>query len=213
MGELLRAEQHAAYYWKSLARRLAQEHAREIAETLFDSHGRNPKMPWLLRYSRALDVLDLCIKADPQGVWEELAQQFEKRRKAYIYTIGFPDDIIERLPREAVLSWVALRPEARAPLLARLIQRAFVEGSLGVELLNRYGHLDAVSSAFFSAWISGSFAGALSEHWEELAETLERTAAKSLLPGIRKWSKDTIRELRKMAARDRKREEEERIRW
>ncbi len=69
-----------------------------------------------------------------------------------------------------------------------------------------------VSSALFSNVISGSWWGPASEHWDGIADEMERVGENSGLVGLRKWTTDAVNTLRNMAERERASEDEESVR-
>jgi hypothetical protein len=66
-----------------------------------------------------------------------------------------------------------------------------------------------VGNSFFSEYLSGSWTGPSSLHWDELRVTIEEVAARPNYPKLRDWAATSARSLRKMAEENRKREEEE----
>lgn len=208
----LEAGQMPSYHWKLIADRLLPRHAREIVRSILPLHGRKNDTHWFIEFSDAKPILNSCVEADAVAVWEELVPYLEDEQRDLIFTVGFPAGVIDRVPRNLVIEWIKQRPARRAAVVAGMTLKSFWEGTLGAELLHRFGQIEHVSSAFFSEFISGGFSGLASEHWQALASQLEETATKSSLSGVRKWAKAGAKHLRAMAERDRKREEEERLR-
>ncbi len=199
------------YYWIELATKLAHEQPRRIARALFAAQAvRDEENSWFLEHSRAGSVLDLCIEADAAGVWEELHGFLEDPSRAALFTAGFPDGLVERLPHEPILHWVKEQPEPRAYILANLVPKNLEDGTIGAELLSRYSK--AVSGVFMSGWASGAWSGEASEHWDGVAAQLRSLARSSSMPGVPSWTEKAAARFTKMADEDRKREAEERVR-
>ena len=85
--------------------------------------------------------------------------------------------------------------------------------TLASRLVGSYGDIERVASAFFSAFLSGSWTGPASENWMQLARDLEEVARRTSLPELRRWAADAVRSLQQMAEQERHREEEEELRW
>ncbi len=199
------------YYWTELASKLAQEHPRRIARTLFAAQAaRDDENTWFLEHSRALPVLHACATADGAGVWEELQAFLGNTKEAALFTAGFPEGFLDGLPHEPILRWVDARPDPRARLVADLAPKDLGDGSLGAELLTRYPEI--VSGVFMAGWVSGAWWGEASNHWDTVAAQLEAIADKSSKPGVRRWAQKAAAQFRRKAEEDRSREAEERLR-
>jgi hypothetical protein len=117
------------------------------------------------------------------------------------------------MPPDEVSAWVAEQPEERAAIIARLASKDMsTDQTLTSRLLAEYGDNERIGSSFFSAYVSGSWWGSASSHWDQLAEALDAIADRTALPKLRRWATDHARSLRKMAERDRQREEEDELR-
>jgi hypothetical protein len=199
------------HFWIELANKVVQQHPRVVSKALLAAHAdKTDKYAWFLEHSQARSVFDRCIEVDPAGVWDDLRPYLEDSREGILFTTGFPDGVLERLPKDAILAWVAARSNERARIIAELVPKSLVDGSLGAELLSRYGNV--VSGAFFSGWFSGSWSGEASRHWDSIADMLRHTAENSGVPAVRAWAEHAAAEFKKMAEQERKREAEERLR-
>lgn len=208
--DLLRAAPTGGHEWSQVARKLLPKHTRAIAKAIFDCQARRDEQSWFIDHSEASGVLAACMRASPDDVWAELKPHLEGP-EWYLFVVGFPVGILSQLPRGAVLDWIAADPH-RPGLVARMVEKTFADGSLGAELIHRYGTDEDVADSFFSAYVTGSWSGPPSRHWERLASELESTASTSTLSGVRSWAKESAARLRGMANNDRKREEERRLR-
>lgn len=214
--ELIRNRQMPNYYWKEIADQLVTRHPREIASAIFreqaDRSDRTSET-WFLAHSQAAGVLNQCVKADAQGVWEELRSYLTVPAVAYMFSIGFPHGVIDLLPADDVSRWIAEHPGDRAAVVARLVSKDLSsDQTLASRLLDSYGDDEDVAGAFFSAFVSGSWTGPASAHWASLAATLQGVATKTSLLKLRRWAEKSAKTLLWMADQDRQREEEENLR-
>lgn len=199
------------YYWTELASKLVKEHPREVLRSLFAAHAaREGESTWFLEHSRARPILDECVEADPAGAWDELRTHLEDPARGALFTIGFPRQLMEGMPHAAVLQWVAEDPHDRALLVANLVPKSLQDGSLGAELLDRYQKV--VAGVFLAGWVTGAWIGEASGHWESVAGQLLAVAAASTKARVKAWAQGAAAECRRMAQKDRKREEETRLR-
>lgn len=213
-GALIRAGHMVSYYWKQVASEVVVTNAAQVAAAIIREQADRTGGTWFAEHSEAAQVLHACVEQDPAGVWRELLPQLASRGSAYLFSIGFPRGVLERVPREDVLAWVASAPEQRAALLAKLISKDFsTDESLASQLVGTYGHQDDVASSFFGEYVSGSWSGPASTHWLQLAESLDGVAARTSLPKLKAWALKGARALGEMADRDRQREEEEELKW
>lgn len=68
---------------------------------------------------------------------------------------------------------------------------------------------DGVAEIFFSKYISGGSWGPLSSRWNTLAQSLDKVAARTKLPKLRRWAQEYAETLRRYEKEERQREEEE----
>ncbi len=210
---LIRSFHMTAYYWKELALTLVSENPGEIATAVLAQHGLRSGDTWMIEHSEASTVLAECVKRKPLRVWEAMLPYLSEPRYASLFIIGFPRGLVDLVPADAVLSWVTERPEDRAPILARLVHTSFSsDESLAARILALHGDNRDVRSAFLGEYLSGSWSGPASLHWERLASRLDDVGRRTQLPALREWTADASRELRGMAERERQREAEEDLR-
>jgi hypothetical protein len=209
---VLLADSMSQYHWDQLARALLPQHTREIARTIFAAQARPGGVSFFLEHSMAAGTLDACIEANAAEVWEELAVHLGQGGRSELFIIGFPHHVMEKMPRKSVLDWIAVDPPERAARVAKITAKNFADSSLAATILDRWGDLEGVRQRFFSAFVSGGWSGNASTHWEQLAALVRAVAEQSKLQGVRRWARDSERELHRMAEHDRKREIEERVR-
>jgi len=202
-----------SYYWKEVAGRLVSQHTRRIAAAILREQADRKSGTWFAEHSEAAAILYECVERDPTGVWEELMPYLSSPAGAYMFSIGFPRGVLERMPAREVADWVAENPDERALMIAHLVSEDLSnDGTLASHLIGLYGDNERVASAFFSEYVSGSWTGPASGHWNQLADGLEEVARRTSLPKLRRWTDDAARSLRHMAGRDQQREEEEDLR-
>ena len=215
MPNLIKSSQMLNFYWKELAMPLVQSHACAIATAIFAAQAdrQSGDEYWTVKYSEALPVLNACVEADPAGCWQELAGYLDSKESAVFFSIGFTKGLLDKVPVDNVLAWVAENPAERVKRLARLASKDLSSDELLTpRLLSEYADIEDVGNAFFSEFWSGSWSGPSSVHWDELAGTLEKVAGSTQLPKLRNWATDSARSFRNMAEEERKREEEEELR-
>lgn len=212
-GELMREGDMTSYYWEEIASQLVPKYPREIANTILAEHGKEEgKSQWFLEHSKISNVLLRCVDADPDGCWEEFHPYLENPKTAFLTTVGFPFGVLERMPREKVWKWIDQEPDLRSALVARIIAKDFSsDDSMAAQLIAKYGEREAVAGSFQSSYVSGSWWGPASEHWNQLATKLENRAKATNLPGLRKWAEASARYIRQMAERDKQHEDERNI--
>jgi hypothetical protein len=210
---LIRSVRMTSYYWKELALRYVDEQPGEIAAAIIREQGDRSSGTWFAEHSEAAQVLHACVERSPEGVWHALQPQLSSKAGAYVFSIGFPRGVVERIPPDQVIAWVDAGPDERASIVAKLASKNFSsDETLASRIVGTYGDRDDVASAFFSEYVSGSWSGPASTHWEQLATSIKEVAKRTKLPKLRRWATDAARSLRRMAERDRQREEEEDLR-
>ena len=122
--DLIRCREMPNHYWRKVAGMLVADYPEEIAAAIFRAHAERVESPsWLLRFQKgAVAVLLECVERDPNNVWHALRRYLWPLEEARRFVIGFPSDVIERLPREEILAWIA-EPSAQAAPRAALVAR------------------------------------------------------------------------------------------
>jgi len=212
---LIRCQGMASHYWQKVAEPLAADHPHELAAATFRAHAqRDLSERWFLKHEHAMmEVLNACVERAPLDVWKALRPYLWPLEDALLFVIGFPSGVVDRLPADAVVAWIAEPPAAqavqRAALVARLTNKSLLtDQSLAARILAKYGGDEMVDEAFFGHQISGASSGLLSSRWEELRQGLEAVASSTKLPRMRAWARKSTAALREMIDRERQHEEE-----
>jgi hypothetical protein len=201
------------YYWKEVAFRLAPHHTQAIVAAIFREQADRSSDTWFAEYSTAKEVLWKCVELDPVGVWQALVPHLSSMLSGFHFSVGFPLGLLDRLPADDIGGWVTERPEERASIIARLVNKSLAnDETLTACILGRFGDDRTIANEFFSAYVSGGWTGPTSRHWARLATELERVVGGTKLPKLRRWAQEAARSLRQMEERDRQREDEEDVR-
>jgi hypothetical protein len=210
---LINKDQTSGYYWKILALKYAKDYTTEIAAAIMKEQSDGSAAGRFLRYSELLEVLHACAKINPEAVWYALLPYLSSRMKAYRFAIGFPRGVIELIPQKQVLAWIAEQPDERAAIVAKLAEKDLTDdNNISSKILGAYGDRAEIASAFYSEYVTGSWSGPSSVHWEKLAESLNEVARHTKLPKLRKWADDASHGISRMAEQERQNEEEEELR-
>jgi hypothetical protein len=138
----------------------------------------------------------------------------ETPEEADRFCVGFPDGLLDRFPPKEVYEWIAEKPAERAPIAAELVLKNFAnDNTLASQILGQYGDDRDVQSAYSSMFLSGTWVGKSSAHWESSATALNDIAHRTALPRVRSWALKAASDFREMAERDRVREAEEELRF
>jgi hypothetical protein len=206
--KLIRDER--GHCWAEIAILLIPTMARSIARTLFAAHRLGDS--WFLRHSPGSAILAQCVTHDPEGTWHELRSILENADDTALFAIGFPHGIVDQLPRAAVLEWASHEVPSRPCLIARITTADYSrDDSLASQLANNYANDADVSSALFAECMSGMHMGSSADHWARKAFSLQQTASKTQLPGLRRWATQAAASFMEMAERDRVREAEKEL--
>lgn len=204
-------QQMIDFYWENVARRCTPGHPDEIASAICDAHAeREPG--WMVEFSGAKKIILELADKHPTSVWRAMKSHLTRKREALLFPIGFPRNVIDKVPAEEVMSWISEEPPERGSTVAHLASKDFSsDETLACQILGEYGGLEVVGSSFFSSYISGMFRGSSSAHWDSLADNLAEVGKRTKLSRLRRWALSSEDSLRKMAAQDRQQEEEERL--
>ena len=212
---LIRCREMPNHYWYKLATILVPDHPRAISAAIFWAHAKRDRSdPWMLRYEKeVVKVLHSCVDHAPGEVWQELRPHLWPLSEAMLFVIGFPTTVLERLPMQCVMEWIAESPGEqavqRAALLASLTNKKSLDDeTIAAHIIAQYGSDETVGDAFMSHHIAGTFAGPGSFHFRELADSFSRIAKHTVLPGLRSWADRSASVLRSMANQEQQEEEE-----
>ena len=216
--ELIRGGGMANHYWQRVATMLVDDCFEEIAAAILEAHARRDRTKsWFMeREQSVVDVLLACVEPDPGRVWEHLQHYLAQPGEAYFFAIGFPNAVMDLLPVDAVLAWVAELPIAKAaervaPLTRMSNVGSLADDTLAARLVGEYGDDPAVADLFFSSYVSGSWWGPASSHWSELAEALRGVADRTALAKLRDWASSSARKISEMAEQEQQREQEQEL--
>ncbi len=205
---LLPADQFGA--WEQVARHLVVGHARGIARTILGAHRDGPGVSHLPA-AGAEEILGACIASDPEGVWIEFSDSLQPAAAPRGLFTNFPKGLVDRFPRDRVLSWLGDSLE-RAMVLVPLVAPTFDDDdSLAAILADRYGDRQDLSRGLL--WnLCGELSSQLrSQHWADHATRLEGVARTTGREGLRRWATRAAEDCREQAAIYRVEEEEERL--
>lgn len=212
--ELIRSRHMASYYWKQIALPLISEYPKEIVSAILKEQVRKDATDiWFAEFSDAKEVLAKAISLWPDVVWGLIAPLLSDKSTRARFQIGFPSGLVDKIPTEVILKWIEADPTPRASAIAGIAGKDYsADSTLASQVLGTFGHDPALVSSFFSHFVSGSWVGEASNHWDSLASQLEEVAKHTRLPKLRDWAEASATKLRRMADEDRVREEEEKIR-
>ena len=212
---LIRCRRMENHYWQKVAELLAADHPHELAAAIFRAHAqRDLSERWFLKHQHAMmEVLNACIERAPLEVWKALRPHLWPLEDALLFVIGFPSEVVDRLPADEIVAWVAEPPAAqaaqRAALVARLTNKSMLsDHSLAARIIAKYGGEEVVDGVLFGQQVSGAGAGLRSSRWDELSQRLEAVASSTKLPRMRAWARKSAASLRKMIESERQYEEE-----
>lgn len=212
---IVRRSPNFGFYWHRVVERLLADDSNiePIVRSLFAAQMlRDSDESWFLEHSTyGAQTLSACIRRDVATVWDELVHLLEDA-DAQRHVIGLPGGLLDRMPHDSVLEWVAVDPEVRGRLIVRSVSKRLADDSLFVQLIERFGSNKDVAGEASEYFHSGQWTGESSAHWTRLADSLEPWSKRRDLPSFSRWAHAAIRSLREAAQRDREREEEDRLR-
>ena len=212
LPKLIRSRQMTGFYWAAVARTVAPKHVAELARAICAAHAERTDS-WMVEFSDAKKLILELVELDPSSVWQALKSHLTSRAESLMFTIGFPRDVIDRVPPNEVVSWVAEDPQERGSIVAHLANKDFSnDETLASQVVGRFGNLKYVASSFFSNLIGGVFGGPASAHWERLSQQLIAVGKRTQLPKLGLWAEEAALSLHTMSENERQREDEEQLR-
>ena len=216
--DLIRRGGMPNHYWQQVATVLVDGYFEEISTAIFEAHAsRDKNASWFMDTESAVaEVLLSCVKQDPSGVWKKLRDYLSSPDQANLFAIGFPNEVMDLMPVDDILAWIAEVPvekvvERVAPLARMTSLGTLTDAGLAARLIGEYGDDQMVAEVFFSRYVSGSWWGPASSHWSELAEALKDVADRTALSKLREWASAAARKTGEMAAQEEQREEERQL--
>lgn len=200
---------YASFHWKEVVEKYLDKHASKIVGRIFEAH-MNQSKGYRAFDHYAEQIVKQALEIDSLGVWRELSAKLENPDMAYLFTLGFPDRIVDALPHDKIITWIDRDPKIRAPLFARLVKLDFrSDETLASKILGQFGELETVRDSFGAAFSSGMWSGTWSGHWNALAASLELVAERTSFDKLRSWAIEKAADLRLQAERDSIRDEED----
>ena len=216
--DLIRHGGMPSHYWQQVATVLVDDYFEEISTAIFEAHAsRDKNASWFMDTESAVaEVLLSCVKRDPCRGWKKLRDHLASPDQAYLFAIGFPNEVMDLMPVDDVLAWIAEVPVERvfervAPLARMTSLGTLTDAGLAARLIGEYGDDRMVAEVFFSRYVSGSWWGPASSHWSESARALEDVAKRTALSKLREWASATARKINEMAEQEQQREEEQEL--
>lgn len=208
-------------HWQRLAKMLAPDHPQEIAAAIIHAHAQRAESKhdrsgtWFLEHrEEAVEVLRTCVARAPHDVWSTLRTYLWPFNDACSFIIGFPSEVVERLPVDDVLCWIDEPPAEqsvrRAVLIARMTSKnAFTDDqSLAARIIAKYGGSPIVDEEFLNQRLSGTDYGPLSSRLEYLVKELDYISRNTSHRRMRTWANKSASSLHKMIENQRQYEEE-----
>ena len=210
--ELIKSGGMDSHYWEGISAHLTKGHPRKLAAAIFGAQSARDDGAWFIEHASANGILRACFNGDPDGVWDELAPWLENEKRVGGFLVGFPAGIISLVPVERILNWIGKDSKKRVSIAASMVTLDLSEGSLAATLLEKYPQDAAVAQELFRATIEGAWSGHASDRWTSIANRVGEIAKDAKNAAVRRWAIGAAEDLRLMATRDRKREEEEALR-
>ena len=217
-ADLIRRGGMPNHYWQRVAAVLVDDYFEEISAAIFEAHARRDKTEsWFIENESAVaEVLVSCVRRNPGRVWKTLLHYLSPRSEAYLFAIGFPKKVMDLLPVDDILAWIAGLPtesvaERAAPLARMSNTDSLSDDTLAARLIGEYGDNQIVAEVFFSRYVSGSWWGPASSHWSARAQALMEVADHTTLSKLRDLASATARAISEMAAQEKQREEEQEL--
>ena len=200
-----------SFYWKKVALTIIHSHAEEIAEAIFTQYGNNKSTAWIHPESEAASILAKCINEKPIESWN-LLKPYLSSVDAYHFTSGFPRGLIDCIPPEEILKWIAEEPEEHSQIICEILTINLQEdNSIASLIFANYGDKEIIADSLISGYLPNSWIGPSSVHWENMADMLKQIASQTKLPKLKQRALIHAEKLLDRAARSRRFEEEERI--
>ncbi|HEV2174983.1 MAG TPA: hypothetical protein VGR71_15525 [Nitrospira sp.] len=121
----------------------------------------------------------------------------------------------ERFPKDAILDWVSADPKKRAIVIAHFVPPTIADAgfkdTMAYAILDKYGHLREVRSAFHANFNTGSWWGPASQHFRQKRSQLEVAQSAETNTNIKRWFEEQIAGLDEMIRQEEAREEREEL--
>jgi hypothetical protein len=204
------ADTMLTHYWFQLARTLIKLDAQYevvVLKVLVENIGNAGAITASLgpEDQRYLDDL---VSRHPVETWRTLSKIIvpPMDTRGFVVTrwlrgdMGFGDrnpGPMRHIPREEIWKWIAVDPEKRAAYVAGMAPKDFEPetwpGSLIRELLCGFGDSDAVQSAVYANFFTGSWSGPASLHYSTEKDALVQIRAAEADPNALRWLNEAIK--------------------
>ncbi len=196
-------QSNSDYHWNVVVEQLISQHPESQSDVFEIALERVCKHDWFLdAHNPAYAVVQRIIQRDPKGCWSMVAsrlealEDMERHRLAQWLGPGpsFGDDNIAGpltlFPCDAVLEWIAVAPDERAPLIAHVVPQTLTQeegGTLARELLNRYGDQERVRDSLFANFWSGGWSGSDADYYRGKRDTARKWLEAETSMRVRSW--------------------------
>jgi len=210
--EIIRSQHRNTYQWKELASTIVPRYPTEIAAAILQEHGRKCDDYWLMKFSPAADIFQGCTEIAPLSVWNVMKSHLENDQQAHSFCVGFSRKVAGFFPINEVMKWVKESPIERAQIVAYFAPKNLeLDDTLWSQTLGLFGDKTEIANVFYLEYVSGSWMGAASRHWNDLARQLSKPAQSTKFPLLRTWILQTIDRLQRMESDAKRQDEEERL--
>jgi len=216
------------YHWNGLAKLLLKSDASRglaLAKFVIERFGRSGTI--FGEYQpQSLEFLESVVERLPSELWHTIGECLEpplderawdllrwmrgadRSRGGKRLTPAF-----ERLPKDSIFDWVSEDPKKRATVIAHFVPPAITDAgfpeTIAYAILEKYGHLKEVRSAFHANFSTGSWWGPASQHFREKRSQLVAVRSADTNPNIQRWIDEQIARLDEMIRQEEGREERE----
>ena len=158
-------------------------------------------------------VLHMCAETDPLAVWKNLSRLLDGSVKALIFTTGLPRWLVDRVPVAEVLEWIALDPESRATVAARLVDKNLTtDESHASQIIARFGESQSVQVRILFGLCLRLVDGFVLKPLGRSCNVDGTGCPANAVLRLRDWAVKAASDFRQMAERDRLREAEDDLR-
>ena len=177
-------------------------HAPKLVEFIFKYIDEFGKM-YLIKYLR--EVIKECIMLNAGAVWPVLGDalladdvipyHIEHLMKAFEFRSerdGF--SILDHVPNDMLWEWVDNNPENGPEIIASCIHvnNGSFFSPLALKLLEKYGDIEKVRNRLSNTFVSGSWWGSESEHYEKKLGWLKKWLAEINSTKVQSWLQHEI---------------------
>jgi hypothetical protein len=215
------------FHWNGLARVLLRSDASKalaLARLAIQRFGSAGTIFGEYR-PQSLEFLDKVVELFPSEMWQAIGEclvpPLNKRGWDLLRWMRGADrpggknvtPAFERFPKKVVLDWVSEDPKKRAMVIAHFVPPAITDAgfkeTMAYAILEKYGQLKEVRSAFHANFNTGSWWGPASQHFRQKRSQLQATRSAESNLNIQRWIDEQIAGLNEMIRQEEGREERE----